>query len=75
MTYLYIYDLKSNSNTRIYNKIKRRFYYRLNHSAIKDQPVRTKSAIEVDDDLEEKADKFFKEFEDYVELYKFKILE
>ena len=75
MTFLYLYDLKLRGTRKAYNRNKRRFYYLLNRSAIKDQPTRTKSAILVEDALEEKADNFFMKFEDCVELYKYKIRE
>ncbi len=57
---VYVYDIKIN-NKKILNNIKRRFYYRLrkNNEIFK---RRTKSVLLVDENFEEDAEEFFKEW-------------
>ncbi len=69
---LYMFDLKI-KGAKPYNTLKRRFYYHLGKSRIGSKPWRTKSVIAVEDDLEEEADAFFKQFKGFVEVYKARV--
>ena len=69
--FLYLYDIKTDK--KIYNKIKRRFYYSLKQSELSTLPLKTKSVILVPDNLEVKADLFFMRFRGYIEIYKAKV--
>jgi hypothetical protein len=69
---LYLYDLKIKGKNP-YNTLKRRFYYQLKHSPLSSKPWKTKSAILVEDQLENEADAFFKSFEGFAEVYKVRV--
>ncbi|MEM2962944.1 MAG: hypothetical protein QXW70_01880 [Candidatus Anstonellales archaeon] len=66
---LYFYDLKA-KDLRLYNNIKRRFYYELSTSKLTQAFFRTKSVLVVPDELETYADNFFKKYSEYLEVYK-----
>ncbi|MCC7552164.1 hypothetical protein KO317_00675 [Candidatus Micrarchaeota archaeon] len=70
---IYLYDIKTNLNE--YNKIKRRFYYNLRKSNLKNCEYLTKSVLLVPEDLEHEADIFFNKFIRYLEVYKLKVSE
>ena len=67
---VYLYDIKT--DPKQYNKIKRRFYYHLHKSFLKDCSYLTKSVLLVPDELEHRADMFFNKFIRYLEIYKIK---
>lgn len=66
---LYVYDLKI-KGLKSYNTLKRRFYYDLGKSELSTSPWRTKSVLLVQEELEERADTFFRRFEGFIEVYK-----
>lgn len=66
---LYFFDLKINGK-KAYNTLKRRFYYQLGKSEIAPSPWKTKSVLLVSDELEERADSFFKQWKGFIEVYK-----
>ena len=66
---LYFFDLKIKGK-EAYNTLKRRFYYHLGKSELSTAPWRTKSVLAVADDLEEKADSFFRQWKGFIEVYK-----
>jgi len=72
MMFLYMFDLKI-KGAKNYNTLKRRFYYHLGKSKVGSKPWKTKSVIQVDDDLEKEADAFFLSFKGYVEVYKARV--
>lgn len=71
---VYVFDLKA-KNKKMFNRIKRRFYYNLNKSKIANSPKKTKSVIIVQEGLEKEADLFFKGFEGEIIVYKIKTTE
>ncbi len=67
---VYLYDIKTESKE--YNKIKRRFYYHFKKSPLSSCEYLTKSVILVPEELENEADIFFNTFIRYLEVYKIK---
>jgi hypothetical protein len=67
--YLYLYDVKA-KNKREFNRVKRRFYYRLNLLLPSRETWRTKSAILVQGRSVRAMDAFFHSFKGLVVVYK-----
>jgi hypothetical protein len=69
MAVIYLYDVKA-SDTRTFNRIKRRFYYWLNQIVPDKDLWKTKSAIMVPRKYIKPLDALFKEFKGSVICYK-----
>jgi len=67
--FLYLYDVKA-KNKKQFNRVKRRFYYRLNQMLPDKETWRTKSAILVPGKSVRMLDKFFHSFRGRVVVYK-----
>jgi len=66
---LYCFDLKP-GKTKNYNKLKRKFYYHYNKSALSTAKLRTKSVVSIPNSLESQADSFFKKWRGSILVYK-----
>jgi len=69
MRVLYVYDIQS-SNRKEYNRIKRRFYYRLNKLFEKNFFWKTESCLIVPVKSEGNIDSFFRGFRPNILVYK-----
>ena len=69
MAFLYLYDVDAR-NKKEFNRVKRRFYYRLNQLFPKKDAWRTKSAILVQGRHTRALDDFFRSFKGSVLVYK-----
>jgi hypothetical protein len=67
--YLYLYDVKA-KNKREFNRVKRRFYYKLNQLLPSRETWRTKSVILVQGRSVRAMDSFFRSFKGLVVVYK-----
>jgi len=67
--FLYLYDVKA-KNKKQFNRVKRRFYYRLNQMLPDRETWRTKSAILVPGKSVRMLDAFFRSFRGSVVVYK-----
>lgn len=67
--YLYLYDVKA-KNKKEFNRVKRRFYYRLNQMLPDRETWKTKSAILVRGRSVRVLDNFFHSFRGLVVVYK-----
>jgi len=68
---IYIYDLKTTNtkNKKAYNCLKRNFYYSFNKHTDRFER-RTKSVIIIDEKHEKEFDRFFMQWQGFIELYK-----
>ena len=66
---IYMYDLKI-KDKKVYNVVKRRFYYHFNNLLKKKSTQYTKSSFLIEDTYEEEADRFFLEFQGFIKVYK-----
>jgi len=66
---IYFYDLKI-KGLKAYNTLKRRFYYNLKNSGLYKMPFKTKSVLLVSDEYEKEADTFFRQYKEFIEVYK-----
>jgi hypothetical protein len=69
LAFLYLYDVSAR-NKKEFNRVKRRFYYRLNQLFPKKDVWRTKSAILVQGRHTRVLDDFFRSFRGFVVAYK-----
>ncbi len=69
MFVLYVYDLKPN-NPGEYNRLKRRFYYKMNNLDLPKLSWKTKSVMVVPLEYEVVMDNFFLSFKPQIEVYK-----
>ena len=67
--FLYLYDVKA-KNKKEFNRVKRRFYYRLNQILPNREAWKTKSAILVQGRSVQVLDQFFRSFKGSVIVYK-----
>ena len=67
--FLYLYDVHAKEK-KSFNRVKRRFYYRLNMIVPDKELWRTKSAILVSAKYTRGLDSFFKDFKGLVTVYK-----
>ena len=67
--FLYLYDVKA-KNKKDFNRVKRRFYYRLNQILPNREAWRTKSAILVQGKAVRALDQFFRSFRGSVIVFK-----
>jgi len=72
MQFLYIYDLK-HKNKKAFNRLKRLFYYHMNHLPIKKESWKSKSALAIPIKMEKMMDSFFGRFGMDVIVYKTRI--
>ncbi len=69
MPFLYLYDVEAKDKKK-FNRVKRRFYYRLNQLFPKRDAWRTKSAILVHGKHTKAIDEFFRSYKGSVVVYK-----
>ncbi len=69
MPFLYLYDVEAKDKKK-FNRVKRRFYYRLNQLFPKRDAWRTKSAILVQGKHTKAIDEFFRSYKGSVVVYK-----
>ncbi len=66
---LYLYDIHAGDLKR-FNRVKRRFYYAFKRNWLSKCTMKSKSVLYVDDIYEIETDKFFKKFENEMDVYK-----
>ncbi len=69
MFILYVYDLKP-KNPGEYNRLKRRFYYKLNNLNLPQLSWKTRSVMVIPQEYESVIDNFFLCFKPQIEVYK-----